>query len=420
MGGVRLDQNLELALWSLQERVVSAIGTSGIGRGMWAAADRENGAELLLPLIDNLGDLMAEAVTLLAQQTAQLQGITELLANPEETRAAEFYKRGEKALNSDWLDEALVDLNRAIEASPFHYPSYLLLGRLHLRQGQLSDAATAFTKALRYAGPQDSLAAAGAGVSALGLFEQLGDRVGLVKVAEETRLAFRKAIDENPETRHIPVPSELFLRLSLALNEPTFGARGLTSNPALLPVASISMTPSLLEQVLAQATTTLTKRLQAILPIAEGLAEHLARNIGPELTYGYKCRACDCPIGIRSGPRPWPICQTEIFIPDAMVEVTDPDDALNRLREARSYQERIASSRDPSKAFEYLASAECLAYQAAIILTYGCSSLENRHQIKYTGSLTWLATPPFMIILGRKGITSAHSSWAQRSRLAGG
>jgi tetratricopeptide (TPR) repeat protein len=407
-----VDQNLELALWNLQERVVDAIGTSDMGRGMWAAADRESGAELLLPLIDNLGDLMAEAVTLLAQQTAQLKGITELLANPEETRAAEFYKRGEKALNSDWFDEALVDLNRAIEASPFHYPSYLLLGRLHLRQDQLSDAATAFTKTLRYAGPQDSLAAAGAGVSALGLFEQLGDRAGLVKVAEEARLAFRKAIDENSKSSRMPVPSELFLRLSWALNEPIFGVWALASNPALLPVASISMTPSLLEQVLTQATMTLTKRLQAALPIAEEAAEHLARNIGPELQYGPKCGVCDGPIMGAVGPREWPYCQADYSAPK--VNVTDPHDALNRLHEARSYQERMASSRDPSKVFEYLASAEYLAYQAAILLTRACNSLKYSHQINYTGSLTWQAAPPYMIILGRKGITSAHQSWARK------
>jgi tetratricopeptide (TPR) repeat protein len=401
-----MDRDLELALWSLQERVVNAIdSTSGVGREMWATVDRASSVDLLLPLIENVGSLMQEAVSLLAQQTAQLKSLQELLANPEETKAAEFYRRGEQAFNNNWLDEGLVELNRAIEASPFHYPSHLMLGRLHLAQGNVSDAAAAFTKALRYAASKDALAAAVAGVSAVGLFEQLGEQAGLTRVADETKLAFREAMGDSPSGQKVPVPSELFLRLSVALNEPTFGAKAIASNPGLLPVASLSMGPQLSAQVLSKATPVLASRVHRIIDATEEVARHLDGNTDPNY-YGDKCTLCDCPIVIRDwrGARPWPACQGGIA-PET--QIIDRNYGFDRLSRARHYQKQAGSQQD---AFESFAMAEYLAFQAAAVLTYGSRILEYRHKVRYTGAAPWLAAPPFVIIIGRDGITRAHQS----------
>jgi hypothetical protein len=72
----------------------------------------------------------------LALTATALGGIAEMLANPTETAAAEFYRRGCHALSSKWLPEAATDLLEAVRLYPYNPLSWFALGIERQRDGQ--------------------------------------------------------------------------------------------------------------------------------------------------------------------------------------------------------------------------------------------------------------------------------------------
>jgi tetratricopeptide (TPR) repeat protein len=93
----------------------------------------------LLAVADQALPAIVEQLALAAQQ---LGTVEQLLANPTETAAMEQFRRGSHALTSatqlatqdssdlatDWLEEAISDLVRAVETYPYHFESWYLLG----------------------------------------------------------------------------------------------------------------------------------------------------------------------------------------------------------------------------------------------------------------------------------------------------
>ena len=112
----------------------------------------------------------------LARQTEALEQIELLLANPLSTAAAERYRRGVRALQEGWYDDAVIEMNASIEQDPFqalsHYSLGLALGALD----RSDDALPSFMSAIKYCGSDPALApiAAGAALLAANTAENLG------------------------------------------------------------------------------------------------------------------------------------------------------------------------------------------------------------------------------------------------------
>ena len=77
-----------------------------------------------------------------------------MLANPTETAAAEFYRRGSYALASGWIEEAEADLSEAVRLYPYNPKSWFNLG-VGRQRAESVEAAEAFTRCARYATPSD-------------------------------------------------------------------------------------------------------------------------------------------------------------------------------------------------------------------------------------------------------------------------
>jgi hypothetical protein len=103
----------------------------------------------------------------------RLGGIDQMLANPTETAAAEFYRRGSYALASGWLEEATDDLWQAVETYPYHPESWFNLGIVLARQGYSEVAADAFLKCGRYSVTRSPVLAATAVLLAAELYRHL-------------------------------------------------------------------------------------------------------------------------------------------------------------------------------------------------------------------------------------------------------
>lgn len=104
-------------------------------------------------------------VDYLALVSHRLGGIEQMLASPRETEAWELFRSGSRALasaiemsekgspglSSDWLDEAISDLSRAVGIYPHGPGFWFSLGMAYARHGSFENAANSFSRCSRYA-----------------------------------------------------------------------------------------------------------------------------------------------------------------------------------------------------------------------------------------------------------------------------
>jgi tetratricopeptide (TPR) repeat protein len=86
----------------------------------------------------------------LASTAERLGGVAQMLANPTENAAAEFYRRGCYALTSGWLEEAEADLLAAVNVYPYNPRTWFNLGIARQRSGSNDSAAEAYSRCARY------------------------------------------------------------------------------------------------------------------------------------------------------------------------------------------------------------------------------------------------------------------------------
>ncbi len=110
---------------------------------------------------------LPEIIGSLATVAERLGGIEQMMASPEETRAAEYYRTGSQALvragtagsparTVQWYVLAAEDLRRAVEAHRYHPKSWYNLGVALARLEQTQEAAMAFSQCAFF-GIDDSL-----------------------------------------------------------------------------------------------------------------------------------------------------------------------------------------------------------------------------------------------------------------------
>jgi len=141
-----------------RDQVISATEEIASGIGRMAAV-----ADWALPSI----------VEHLALTAEKLGGIEQMLANPTQTAAAEFYGRGSYALSSDWVEEAASDLTRAVESYPYNPNSWFNLGLALERLGSSAKAAEAFGRCTRYGVQNSSVLAATAALLSASIWRRL-------------------------------------------------------------------------------------------------------------------------------------------------------------------------------------------------------------------------------------------------------
>jgi tetratricopeptide (TPR) repeat protein len=100
---------------------------------------------------------IVEYLTLTAER---LGGIEQMLANPAETAAAEFYRNGTYALANGWWDDAVTDLAEAVRLYRYNPRTWFNLGVAQQRHDSAVAAADAYERCARYGVTVESALAA--------------------------------------------------------------------------------------------------------------------------------------------------------------------------------------------------------------------------------------------------------------------
>ena len=156
----RRDREFEIAEASerQRERMVDQLQAQAVAaeRTAWSAESIAIQVSRIAATADWALPAIAEH---LAATAERLGGIEQMLANPTETAAAEFYRRGSYALACGWLEEAEQDLSEAVRLYPYNPRSWFNLG-VGRQRAESIEAAAAFTRCARYATPTDPRLAA--------------------------------------------------------------------------------------------------------------------------------------------------------------------------------------------------------------------------------------------------------------------
>lgn len=117
---------------------------------------------------------MPAIVEHLALAAERLGGVEQMLANPTETAAAEFYRRGTYALSCGWWEEAVADLSEAVQRYPYNPRTWFNLGVAQQWYESADAAAEAFGRCARYGVSLEPALAAGAVLLAASLHRAAG------------------------------------------------------------------------------------------------------------------------------------------------------------------------------------------------------------------------------------------------------
>lgn len=181
------EQDIRLRLRKLASKTDSVIASQESMESLLDNVESEidhlhSGQKLLSAQTEALAHIFVAGIddisTRLALQQNSLTAIQSTLESPLGTQARELRRRGKRAFQEGWTDEALDDLTDAIELNYQDYLSYLLLGHLHRHQlNRPADAVDYYEDAAKYARPFSLKDRAGALVAASRTsLEELGDK----------------------------------------------------------------------------------------------------------------------------------------------------------------------------------------------------------------------------------------------------
>ena len=106
-------------------------------------------------LVRETNELIKFSNRILEDTLRETQKMSEFLGKPKATQAHELLVRGHKALVNGWLEDAHRDLTEAISQNPYEPLSYLYLGDVCQKQGNLVDANRLFENCLKYQVPDE-------------------------------------------------------------------------------------------------------------------------------------------------------------------------------------------------------------------------------------------------------------------------
>jgi len=101
-------------------------------------------------LVRETNELIKFSNRILEDTLREAQKMSEFLGKPKATQAHELLVRGHKALVNGWLEDAHRDLTEAISHNPYEPLTYLYLGDVCQKQGNLVDANRLFENCLKY------------------------------------------------------------------------------------------------------------------------------------------------------------------------------------------------------------------------------------------------------------------------------
>jgi hypothetical protein len=177
----------------------------------------------------------------LALTADRLGSIAEILANPTETAAAEFYRRGSFALASGWFEEAVSDLRLAVDTYPYHPKSWFNLGIAMERQNLGDESAEAFLRCARYSATSAQNLAATAVLLAAAVHRRMGR-------PEEAAAALHKFLPDLDRC------AEIHLALAIHHDQTDHLSRALELAPALAADAAANARPAQAPSVESAAT----------------------------------------------------------------------------------------------------------------------------------------------------------------------
>ncbi|GAB2693520.1 tetratricopeptide (TPR) repeat protein [Microbacterium marinum] len=131
----RVGDSLDLGFLRLQQTVDEGIAT--LDRNLDVLAGVMHGG------FELVGQRMLE-------QTAVLGDIATMTANPLSTAAAEHYRRGVQSLQQRWLEEAIAELEQAVDKDRTNPAPHYALGVAKAASNEPADAFTALASAIKY------------------------------------------------------------------------------------------------------------------------------------------------------------------------------------------------------------------------------------------------------------------------------
>jgi hypothetical protein len=217
---------------AMEQAAQQATATSGLTGILGIVSESvgaiENNVARLAAVSERALPAIVEHLALTAER---LGSIGEILANPTETAAAEFYRRGSFALASGWLEEAISDLKQAVDTYPYHPKSWFNLGIAKERQNLGDESAEAFLRCARYSVKSAPALAATAVLLAAAVHRRMGR-------AEEAAAAFHKSFPELDRC------AEMHLALAIHHDEAAHLSRAFELAPALAADARAAQVPS--------------------------------------------------------------------------------------------------------------------------------------------------------------------------------
>lgn len=155
--------------WNIAEGVRDSGVVSVIQNGLEVVRDGVDGLASAAMAHAALSERGFDAVcSVLARQTGVLERLENILGNPRGTQADELFRRGRRALNAGWLEEAAKELAESVELDPYVPQAQFALGVV---KGALNDptaSGQAFARAVRYSSDMPHLVPLGAGAGVLG------------------------------------------------------------------------------------------------------------------------------------------------------------------------------------------------------------------------------------------------------------
>lgn len=148
-------------------------------------------------LSDDMRGALAAISHQLASQGATLREIERLLANPRTAAAGELLRRGTRALENGWLEEAVSDLTASLDTDPYNPYAHIQLGRARAQMEDPNGAVAQFQLASRYSANDHPATLAGA----LLLQSDVLDSLGHNQEARQARHQARVRVPRCPEVQ---------------------------------------------------------------------------------------------------------------------------------------------------------------------------------------------------------------------------
>jgi hypothetical protein len=260
----RVEGDLELELWRLRQDVVNAASDIGLTigaaiQGMPSGGPPESRDYVwggLLALAETLPVLSASIVQQLSILGGKVDELTNLVANPEATRADELYRRAVNAFANDWAEEAAVDARLAVEADPYHFGAHYLLGGIAMTERESVEAGACFARAARYAAPKKPQVAVAAALASIHSYRVSGNHVDdATAVGVRTLAALKKF---HKDTESCP---QLLLATAQLTSDSSYASKAFLEDPSLVAVALAGGLPNV-EEACAGIIAPLAERVQ--------------------------------------------------------------------------------------------------------------------------------------------------------------